>query len=195
MEKLFKNKFRSDSIRLQTWNYSKPGWYFVTICTKHHQHFFGEIHRENFKPSNIGNIAKLFWQNIPKHFSFIELDYYVFMPNHCHGILINDDHSRDIASAEKAIESNVSTANYANRMSEISPKKYSLSSVIRSYKASVTKWCRNNGYPEFAWQPRFFERIIRNEKELYNIRKYIEQNPLKWEIEKNHPENINFDNV
>jgi putative transposase len=195
MERLIKNKFRSDSIRLQTWNYTNPGWYFVTICTKHHNHFFGEISGEKFKPNKVGNFAELFWRNIPKHFPFIELDYYVFMPNHCHGVLIIDDHSRDVASARKLTESNVSTFVETNRMSDISPKKYSLSSVIRSYKASVTKWCRNNGYLEFAWQPRFFDRIIRNEKELYNIRKYIEQNPLKWEIEKNHPENINFDNV
>jgi len=78
------------------------------------------------------------------------------------------------------------------KFSKLSPKKYSLSTVVRSYKSAITKWCNVNNYKSFAWQSRFFERIIRNEKERYNIRKYIEQNPLRWELEKNNPDNINY---
>jgi hypothetical protein len=107
------------------------------------------------------------------------------MPNHSHDVLILNDHHKDVAC-------NVSTQVINEKFSKLSPKKYSLSTVVRSYKSAITKWCNENNHNSFAWQPRFFERIIRNEKELYNIRKYIEQNPLKWEIEKNNPDNIDY---
>lgn len=70
------------------------------------------------------------------------------------------------------------------------PIKNSLSVIINQFKGSVKRWANKNGYEDFQWQPGFYDRIIRNEKELYQIRKYIEQNPLKWEIEKNNPENL-----
>ncbi|MBU2444796.1 MAG: transposase [Bacteroidetes bacterium] len=70
------------------------------------------------------------------------------------------------------------------------PIKKSLSVIINQFKGSVKRWCNKNGCPNFFWQPRFYDRIIRNEKELYQIRKYIEQNPLKWEIEKDNIENL-----
>ena len=75
-------------------------------------------------------------------------------------------------------------------MQNISPKKGSLAVIIRSFKSAVAKAARESGLKHFAWQPRFYDRIIRNEKELYNIRKYIEQNPLRWELDKDKPENI-----
>ena len=64
-----------------------------------------------------------------------------------------------------------------------------LSNVIKGFKIGVKKWCNETGNPNFKWQRSFYERIIRNEKELYNIRKYIQQNSLKWQFEK-HIENI-----
>jgi len=69
-------------------------------------------------------------------------------------------------------------------------KRFSLSNIIGSFKSAVSNKIHKIGYNQFQWQPRFYERIIRNEKELYRIRKYIEQNPLKWDIEKNNPENL-----
>ncbi len=68
--------------------------------------------------------------------------------------------------------------------------KNCLSDIVRGFKSVVTKRIHEIGYTDFSWQPRFYDRIIRNEKELYNIRKYIEQNPFKWELEKNNSENI-----
>ncbi|NLT50253.1 MAG: hypothetical protein GXX85_04970, partial [Ignavibacteria bacterium] len=70
------------------------------------------------------------------------------------------------------------------------PATGSLSAIVRSYKSAVSNIVRKNINPHFQWQTRFYDRIIRNEKELYRIRKYIEQNPLKWELEKNNPGNI-----
>jgi hypothetical protein len=70
------------------------------------------------------------------------------------------------------------------------PIRNSLSVIINQFKGSVKRWANKNNYPNFSWQPRFYDRIIRNEKELYNIRKYTEQNLLKWEFERSKPENI-----
>ncbi|AFH50431.1 Hypothetical protein IALB_2728 [Ignavibacterium album JCM 16511] len=65
-----------------------------------------------------------------------------------------------------------------------------MSSIVGSFKSAVSIIIHKNGYKDFQWQLRFYDRIIRNEKELYQIRKYIEQNPLKWDIGKNNPENL-----
>jgi REP element-mobilizing transposase RayT len=84
---------------------------------------------------------------------------------------------------------NVSTDNN-NYFSNISPKLFSLSTIIRSFKSAASKQIHELGNRDFSWQARFYDRIIRNEKELYNIRQYIEQNPIKWNIEKDDLENI-----
>ena len=101
----FKNKYRIPSARLQSWDYSANGAYFITICTKNRQHFFGEIvDMPNLGVSNnnnnlgvstmqlneLGQLAEQYWLQIPNHFPFIELGNFVVMPNHTHGILIID---------------------------------------------------------------------------------------------------------
>jgi len=182
---LYKNKYRTGSIRLKTWDYRNPWWYFVTINTKNHNNFFGKVINGKVVLNEVGKTAERYWLEIPRHFPFAELDYYTIMPNHMHNVIIIK--SRDVAC-------NVSTNKIHDIHSEISPKKYSLSSIIRSYKSAVTKWCNKNKIL-FEWQPRFFDRIIRDEKELYNIRKYIEQNPLKWDLEKSGPENIDWEMI
>lgn len=122
--------------------------------------------------NELGKIAKTYWEDIPKHFSNVELDYYVIMPNHLHGIII--------------INQIVKT----RHASSLQKRHVTLSDIIGSFKSSVTKKTREIGYANFAWQPRFYDRIIRNEQELFNIRRHIEQNPLKWSLEKDKPENI-----
>lgn len=89
------------------------------------------------------------------------------MPNHIHGIIIID-YNVNIVGDE-----NFHPLHRTN-----------LSNVIKGFKIGVTKWCKANNYINFKWQRSFYERIIRNESELFNIRRYIEQNPLKCEIDK-----------
>jgi len=71
-------------------------------------------------------------------------------------------------------------------MSGISPKPGSLSAIIRSYKSALTRWCNQNNNPQFAWQARFHDRIIRNQEELDNIENYILLNPSRWASDENH---------
>lgn len=177
MSKLY-NKYRSDTIRLKSWDYTNPWWYFITICTNNFIEYFGKIRNGKMHLSPIGNIVEREWLRTEKLRDYIELDYYVIMPNHLHGIIIiNESDRRDVSR-------NVST----NYFSKISPKPASLSSTMRAFKGSVTRECNKNKLI-FKWQPKFYDRIIRNEKELFNIRKYIDENPLKWEGNRN-PENL-----
>jgi REP element-mobilizing transposase RayT len=179
----YENKYRIESFRLRSWDYSTPWWYYVTVNTKNHFEYFGQISNSKVLLNEFGLVTKNCWEDIPKHFPIIELDYFIIMPNHLHGIIIINDPGRDVAC-------NVSTENKINQFSKISPKPNSLSVIIRSFKSAVAKNIHESGYLSFQWQPRFYDHIIHNGKELYNIRKYIEQNPLKWDIEKNNPENI-----
>jgi REP element-mobilizing transposase RayT len=68
----------------------------------------------------------------------------------------------------------------------------SIGSIIRAYKASVTTWCRKNGFPKFKWQRNYFEHIIRNEEDHFRIKEYIQNNPLQWNIDEENPKHKNF---
>jgi hypothetical protein len=70
-------------------------------------------------------------------------------------------------------------------MSAISPNPGSISTIVRSYKSAVTQWARRNGCPDFAWQPRFYDRIVRNRRALRRIRRYIVANPTRWHHDRN----------
>ncbi len=180
----FKGKYRVESTRLPNRNYAANGWYFVTICTSDRAHFFGDVIAGEVQLSAIGKIAQQFWAEIPNHFNDIYIDAYVIMPNHVHGIVVidcpTDVETRNFASLQPTDESN-----------KFGPlKSGSLQSIIHSYKSVVTRWCRKNGYDNFAWQSRFYDHIIRADGSIDRIREYIINNPAKWEEDKNNPANL-----
>ena len=169
---LFKNKYRIESTRLKGYDYSSPGEYFVTICAGGMVEYFGDVVNGEMKRNDVGEIAHKMWMNIPIHHKYITIDEFVVMPNHVHGIIVinENEHGRDVAC-------NVST--------KISPKRGSLGTIVRSYKSAVSNWCHLNGHPDFSWQPRFYDHIIRDEKGLNAIREYIHNNPAQWEYDRN----------
>ncbi len=169
------NKFRMDSTRLKHWDYSLNGCYYVTICTKAGKHFFGQVADGQVHLSTMGRVADQFWHEIPHHFADVILDRFVIMPNHLHGIL-------SICKNDRA---NLSSAEMPNAVSTFGPlKPGSLSVVIGSYKSAVTKWCHQNGYSEFGWQPRFHDHGVEDEDSLNEIRDYIGNNPKRWEMKR-----------
>ena len=197
---LYKNKYRVESTRLKGYDYAQKGFYFVTICAKDKELYFGDVvETQNFASvqlSEIGKIANKFWLEIPNHFPHVKLDYYVVMPNHVHGIIVinnNDDVcGRDVRGRDVALQrlyhgqrlytgytgvDKKYNGKYP-RMSKISPKPKSLSTIIRSYKSIVSKIVHIK-YSEycFAWQTRFHDHVIRNDDELNRIRQYIINNP------------------
>ena len=172
---LFQNKYRIESTRLKDWDYSIPWWYYITINTKNHIEWFGKIVNEKMVLNRFGKIVDSFWREIPNHFENVELDYYVIMPNHIHGIII--------------INSTVETGYIPSQNKHVyeTPCMASLplGDIIGKFKAAVKRWANKNGYNNFSWQTRFYDRIIRNEKELFNIRKYIDENPTRRELGNN----------
>lgn len=163
---LYKNKFRTETTRLREWDYSTPSWYYVTVCTKNMECWFGKVKGNEMILNSIGKMVDKFWTDIPAHYPNIEPDYYVIMPNHLHGIVIFND----------AVET--------GHAPSLRIKTTTLGNVIGSFKSAVSKWCRQNNKDYFHWQPRFYDHIIRNEKDLHRIRTYIHNNPIKWELDK-----------
>ena len=182
---LFKNKYRIESARLKGWDYRNPGYYFVTICTRGRGHYFGKVEGDDVRLSAIGEIAAQCWAETPQHHAGIELDEWVIMPNHAHGIVVIVE--TGIAVVE-TLHCNVSTTT-DKKMSAISPKTGSLSVAVRSFKSAVSKLAHKAGH-EFGWQERFWDHIIRDEKELNRIRNYIHANPSNWENDRNNDDGL-----
>ncbi len=188
----YRNEFRIESTRIPGYDYSQPNWYYITINTKNHRIWFGKIIDGKMVLNGYGKTTKDCWYGIPNHFSNVEIDSFIVMPNHLHGIIIiADQFIKNGVYSDTLSNADISTTE-VGRYSAISPKTGSLAAIIRSFKAVVTKRIHEAGDKEFNWQTRFYDRVIRNEKELYQIRKYIQLNPLKWDIEKNSDENLNL---
>ncbi|MCP4552324.1 MAG: hypothetical protein GY834_09850 [Bacteroidetes bacterium] len=179
----YQNKYRIPSARLQNWDYGWNAPYFVTICTQNRECYFGDIDGGKIQLSEIGEMAKKYWNEIPEHFPFVKLDAFVVMPNHVHGIIIinKPDDGRD--------DENVETQNFASLQGQTKPKNQfgpqskNLASIIRGFKIGVTKNARQI-HADFAWQSRFHDHIIRNDKSFEKIKSYIIENPLKWNDDK-----------
>lgn len=172
---LFKDKYRIESARLKGWNYSDNGYYFVTICTRNKECLMGDALNGEIKLSPVGEIVSQEWQKTEQIRSNVSLDAWIVMPNHLHGIIIINN-----------VETQGNDQNESNRFG---PQKNNLASIIRGFKSAVTNRIRASEY-DFAFQARYYDHIIRDERSLEGIRKYIADNPLKWELEKDNPLNL-----
>ena len=153
------------SCRLKEYNYSSWGYYFVTICTKDRIDCFGEIKDGLMILNQYGEIAKTKWVEIPQHFDCVQLDQFVVMSNHVHGIII--------------INSDINNVGNRHACSLQEQRKYQrLPVIVGAYKAAVSKLIRqltHEGW-NFQWQKSYYDHIIRHERSLNNIREYINQN-------------------
>jgi len=173
---LYKNKYRIESSRLKNWNYSNDGYYFITICTQNRNHFFGEIIDGNMKLNAVGKLAEKFWLQIPLQFEYAKLDTFVVMPNHVHGIVVIDNICRGV----------INHASTGGITKHHNPMLHdNVSRIIRWFKGRTTFESRKNN-PEFGWQSRFYDHIVRNEKSLNTIREYIDINPEMWYRDRNN---------
>jgi putative transposase len=147
------------------WNYRSTGTYFVTACCKNRESFFGKVINGVMYPNDLGLKVEEEWLNTVKvrKYMNIELDEYIVMPNHFHGIL-------DIGK------------NKFNHMLEnkFGSQSNNLGSIMRGFKGSVKRFADNNSI-RFNWQPRYHDRIIRDKNEFFAIRNYIKNNPRNWE--------------
>lgn len=175
------------SIRLKGYDYSQSGWYFITLCTKNREMFFGDVADGEMILNDAGIIVKKCWSDIPGHYPNVCLDDFVVMPNHAHGVInIVENDKNKIAGTKIVGDHNVRAKNISplpknNKFQ--SPSK-TIGSIIRGFKIGVTKWFRQNTDIYTVWQRNYYEHIIRDESELNRIRKYIIENPFKWQDDK-----------
>jgi len=184
------NIHNRQSIRLKGYDYSKPGYYFVTFNIKDRLPLFGEFIKENntriMKHTELGKAAIKYWLEIPEHYPNVILDEFIIMPDHIHGIIQISERAQNIEppqaqniepqNIESGLVQNIEPRQ--NQYQKIIPG--SLGAIIRGYKIGVTKWAKQNGYNNFKWQRNFHEKIIHNNRALNNIRQYIKNNPKNW---------------
>lgn len=189
-------KHHRRSIRLKGYDYSQPGAYFVTVCTQNRDCVFGHIKNDKMILNRFGRIVHEKWYNIPRHFPQTQSDVFGVMPNHIHGILFIIDvgakHSEDDMQKEERIQpENASPLRYPPR----GTKPGSLSAIMQNYLSVTTRKINQIRYTSGTklWQRNYYEHIIRNEEELNQIREYIINNPLKWDLDRNNPKNWEVD--
>ena len=167
------------SIRLQQYDYTQSGFYFIAICTHNRFCLFGAIDNHTMRFTEQGEIAVACWSVIPDHFSIIELDEFIVMPNHVHGILRVGDFR---GTACRAPTTGAATTTTAFEQFGV-PVSGSIPTVIRSFKSAVTKGINDLSQSSarcVVWQRNYWEHLIRDEVELQRLREYIRNNPVHW---------------
>ena len=187
MQKRYKGRYRSATTRLRGYDYASPGWYHVVMCTQDRVCWFGDVRNGVVGLSRVGCRAYRNCEAIPDHFDHAIMDAFIVMPNHVHaiiGITAGSD-------ARSRVATRVATGNatppgaQANAFGPLKPG--ALPTIVHAYKGSVTRWARRHDAPDFGWQPRFYDRIIRNERHLIATRRYVLNNPRQWTRDRNHP--------
>ncbi len=176
-------KHHRHSIRLKYYDYSSPGAYFITICTKNRACLFGNIVNGKMILNEYGKIAHDEWLKTEIIRPRVKLDSFVIMPNHIHGIIILND---DICYCRGTLQRAPTTQRAPTFEQFGKPTSDSIPTIVRLFKSATTK--RINEYRNTptvsVWQRNYYEHIIRNNTELKHIRNYIENNPIKWENDK-----------
>ena len=176
-------KFQRKPNRHKEWDYSGQGFYFVTICARRMKQIFGKVENGQMNLNKFGELADKLWQEIPKHYENVDIDYYAIMPNHLHGIIIIKENNN--------VENNYVVTEHCSVTTRNTRKNYGLlSKIVKSYKNAVTGELKKYSIYKSVWQRSFYDRIIRDDEELNKIRQYIIDNPLKWDYDKNKNENL-----
>ena len=178
------------SIRLRGYDYSQAGAYFITICTQNRECFFGEIIDNEMRFNEYGNIVLKQWDAIPERFPSIELDAFVVMPNHIHGIIFVGAPLAGALVCAGACENMRATARVAptkdmRATARVAP---TVGEIIGAYKSlsmhHCLQWVKQNEPQRYLgklWQRNYYEHIIRDDDDLNRIREYILNNPANWE--------------
>ncbi|MBW6513041.1 MAG: transposase [Desulfuromonadaceae bacterium] len=193
------------SIRLRDYDYSRTGAYFVTICAWQRECLFGEVADGMNALSPNGQIVLDVWENLPHHYPHAELDEFVVMPNHVHGIIVlhGETHTDRPGAVDVGAGCDVKVeavkvragcgvkvrAGLKPAPTVMPMKRHGLSEIVRGFKTfsarRINQLRDTPGVP--VWQRNYYERIIRDERELEAIRQYINDNPITWHDDENHP--------
>ena len=201
MSELFLGKYRIKSIRKSGHDYTSPGAYFITINTGARIQWFGSIKNKIMKLSPIGEVVREEWLKSEIVRENIQLDEWIIMPDHIHGIIVIETARRVISNktqpqpivletacqaVSKTQHQPIKTAQRTVSIKINQPRKSilepnSIGSIIGQFKSICTKRIREKGYKHFHWQDRYYDHIVRDETDLHRIRAYIKQNPKKWQ--------------
>jgi putative transposase len=164
---------------LKTYDYSQAGAYFVTLCAQGKDCLFGEITDGEMKLNQYGQIVRMEWERSGEIRPTVEIDAFVIMPKHFHGIIVIGRGTLQRAPTTQHVQT-------IERFG--CPTSNSIPTIVRLFKSTTTKQINEiRGTPRMpVWQRNYYERVIRNEKESNEIRRYIVDNPLKWAEDKNY---------
>jgi REP element-mobilizing transposase RayT len=191
------------SIRLQGYDYSQAGMYFITMCCQDRLCRFGRVVDGEMMLNEFGEIAYSEWVNLPERYPHISLDVFQIMPNHVHGIIIADMPVDDNAAATAAVGATLAVAqNAVAQYNTVTPNEMAgainragaspaptvaptIGNIVGAYKSLVINGClqickSHNEYLGKLWQRNYYEQIIRDDKSYQIIAKYIINNPVKW---------------
>ncbi len=186
------------SIRLRGFDYSADGAYFVTLCTQGRECLLGEITNGEMVLNAAGRMVREWWQKLPERFPHVLLDAYAIMPNHFHGIIVIVGAAPcgrpPLAPFESVYE--IADTEQPNskpgRPHGVAP---TLGRVVGWFKTMTTnayiQGVNQSNWPPFPgrlWQRDYFERIIRDEKEMSAVSEYIVFNPMRWADDKENPD-------
>ena len=166
------SKHHRRSVRLQGYDYSQNGGYFITVCTRDKESLFGEVSDGKMLLNNLGRIVKDEWLKTAEMRHNIRLDEFVIMPNHVHGILIIQDAGDGRGTMHRA----PTTEHFGK------PSPNSIPTIVRGFKSAVTLKIKRirHEYNVSVWQKNYYEHIIRNDMSLQKVREYITNNPMNW---------------
>jgi putative transposase len=167
------------SIRLKGYDYAQAGAYFVTLCTQNRVCLFGDITDGEMRLNDAGQLVLTVWNELPVHYAGVDIDAFVIMPNHIHGIIVLSVGT--VGAGPRACPQ--------GRPRGGAPTM-SLPDVVHRFKTLTTKrytdGVKQSNWPPFpgkVWQRNYYERVIRGEAELGRARRYIETNPAQWQTD------------
>ncbi|GIV55248.1 MAG: hypothetical protein KatS3mg040_0016 [Candidatus Kapaibacterium sp.] len=164
--------------------FGKPEAYFVTICTQGRACLFGQVVEGQMRLNEAGHIAQQCWTDIPNHFPHVQLDVFIIMPNHVHGILVITENVDNVGATHAS-----PLPNTAPPLPH-GPRPGSIGAIIGSFKSAATRHINilrgTPGAP--IWQRNYYEHVIRTEDALHCIRQYIVTNPLRWHLDRENPD-------
>ncbi|MEW6595762.1 MAG: transposase [Thermodesulfobacteriota bacterium] len=185
------------SIRLQGYDYSRAGAYFVTICTQERQCLFGKIVDGEMRLNDLGRVVADSWEWLARQYDHAELDEWVIMPNHMHGIIVITDDCRGGSCRGRSCRGGSCKGGSCKGGSRTAPtmaQRKPVGRLIGAFKTVSTK--RINELRQTPgvklWQRNYWEHIVRDEPELQRIRQYIHNNPSQWEMDTLHPNHPEF---
>ncbi len=198
--KMTKTKtFHRRSIRLNAYDYSLPGRYFVTVCTNRGECLFGDVVNTEMRLNTTGKMVETVWSTLPKRFSFVELGEFAVMPNHFHGILVlNDTDDRRGESRIRPAGGGGGLQQGEHKVRPYGTQPNTVGRIVQAFKSLVTReymqGVKNQGWPRFAdrlWQRNYYEHIIRTDNDFNAVCEYLLLNPVKWAEDEENPLNLN----